>query len=267
VMGIDKQLQDIAKGFEIIASIPEVKSKPIVLGESDPEGCGACSSRVYPQNAYRNGDLYGSYTATVMPRHLDLAAKYGVNLLGAVTWAFEFEDQPLFDGFRDLATNGIDKPVLNVFRMLGMMTGERIAATSSANASLEDLTATGAREKPDVSTFASADAHRAVVLVSNYMASGKAGAAAAIDLSIAGLPRGRVLVQHFRVDDSHSNSFEAWKRMGSPAQPTAEQYALLEAAGQLQMAEPPRWMELSDGTLRRQFDLPLHGVSEILITW
>ena len=267
VMGIDKQLQDIAKGFEIIASIPEVKNKPIVLGESDPEGCGACSSRVYPQNAYRNGDLYGSYTATVMPRHLDLAAKYGVNLLGAVTWAFEFEDQPLFDGFRDLATNGIDKPVLNVFRMLGMMTGERTAATSSSAASLEDLIATGAREKADVSAFASMDTHRAVVLVSNYMASGKAGAAASIELNVAGLPRGRVLVQHFRVDDSHSNSFEAWKRMGLPAQPTAEQYALLESAGQLQMAEPPRWMELPEGTLRWHFDLPLHGVSEILVTW
>ena len=69
--------------------------------------------------------MYASYTAAVMPRHLDLAARHGVNLLGAVTWAFEFEDQPYFDGFRDLATNGIDKPVLNVFRMLGMMTGDR----------------------------------------------------------------------------------------------------------------------------------------------
>ena len=36
-----------------------------------------------------------------------------------LTWAFEFEDQPYFDGFRTLATNGIDKPVLNVFRMAG----------------------------------------------------------------------------------------------------------------------------------------------------
>ncbi len=31
------------------------KNKPIIIGESDPEGCAACSSRVYPQNAYRNG--------------------------------------------------------------------------------------------------------------------------------------------------------------------------------------------------------------------
>ena len=45
--------------------------------------------------------------------------KIGVNLLGAVTWSFEFENQPWFYGFRDLATNGVDKPVLNVFRMFG----------------------------------------------------------------------------------------------------------------------------------------------------
>ena len=147
VMGIEKQLDDLSKGFEIIASIPEVKSKPIIIGESDPEGCAACSSRVYPQNAYRNGVMYASYTAAVMPRHLDLAAKHGVNLLGAVTWAFEFEDQAWFDGFRDLATNGVDKPVLSVFRMLGMMTGDRVSATSSGAASLESLQAAGAKEK------------------------------------------------------------------------------------------------------------------------
>jgi xylan 1,4-beta-xylosidase len=104
VMGIDRQLNDLAKGFEIIASVPELKNRPIIIEESDPEGCAACSSRVYPQNAYRNGLMYASYTAAVMPRHLDLAARYGVNLRGAVTWAFEFEDQAYFDGFRDLAT-------------------------------------------------------------------------------------------------------------------------------------------------------------------
>src|SRR5438270_1952239 len=94
VMGIENQLRSLAKGFEIIASFPELKGRPIYIGESDPEGCAGCSSRVYPQNAYRNGPMYSSYTAAVMPRHLHLAAKYGVNLTGAVTWAFEFEDQP-----------------------------------------------------------------------------------------------------------------------------------------------------------------------------
>jgi xylan 1,4-beta-xylosidase len=47
--------------------------------------------------------------------------------MGAVNWSFLFEDQPWFAGFRDLATNGVNKPVLNVFRMFGMMAPERIA--------------------------------------------------------------------------------------------------------------------------------------------
>lgn len=267
VMGIENQLRDLAKGFEIVASIPEVKGKPIIIGESDPEGCAACSSRVYPQNAYRNGLMYSSYTAAVMPRHLDLAGKYGVNLLGAVTWAFEFEDQPYFDGFRDLATNGIDKPVLSVFRMLGMMTGNRVAVENSAAASLDSMLASGVKAAPDVHSMASLDAHSAAVLISNYHDSGKPGPPASIDLAISGLPPGRMLMEHFRVDDEHSNSYELWKKMGSPQRPTPEQYGQLEAAGQLQLLESPRWTTTQDGRIRLTLVLPRHGVSLIRLTW
>jgi xylan 1,4-beta-xylosidase len=267
VMGIQNQLRDLDAGFEIIASFPELKNKPIVIGESDPEGCAACSSRVAPQNAYRNGLMYPSYTAAVMPRHLDLAARHGVNLLGAVTWAFEFEDQPYFDGFRDLATNGVDKPVLNVFRMLGMMTGARAAVDNPDAVSLDDMLRTGVKQKPDLHAMASIDAHSAAVLISNYHDSAKPGPAAPVDLTVSGLPRGRLQLQHFRVDDSHSNSYEAWKKMASPQQPEPAQYAALESAGQLQMLDSPRWISSPDGAAHLTFDLPLHGVSLIRITW
>ena len=106
---------------------PELKAKPIVIGESDPDGCAACQG---PQLGYRNGTMYSSYTAAVFARKHDLAERHGVNLEGALTWAFEFEDQPYFAGFRVLATNGIDLPVLNVFRMFSQMGGQRVAATS-----------------------------------------------------------------------------------------------------------------------------------------
>lgn len=267
VMGIENQLRDLNKGFEIVASFPELKGRPIVIGESDPEGCAACSSRVYPQNAYRNGLMYSSYTAAVMPRHLDLAAKHGVNLMGAVTWAFEFEDQPYFDGFRDLATNGIDKPVLSVFRMLGMMTGERVAVDNPDALPLDGMVAAGAKDKPDIHAMASRDAHSVAVLVSNYHDSGKPGPAAQIDLTVSGLPAGRFVVEHYRVDNEHSNSYEVWKKMGSPAQPSAEQYAELEKAGQLQLMDSPRWLTSEDGRARLQFSLPRHGVSLIRATW
>ena len=267
VMGIENQLRDLAKGFEIIASIPELKGKPIIIGESDPEGCAACSSRVYPKNNYRNGLMYSSYTAAVMPRHLDLAAKYGVNLAGAVTWAFEFEDQPYFDGFRDLATNGIDKPVLNVFRMLGMMTGTRVAVENAAAAPLERMLASGVKDSPDLHVMASMDGHSVGVLVSNYHDSSKPGPATPIDLAVSGLPRGRIQMLHFRVDEEHGNSYEAWKRMGSPQQPTPQQYAQLEEAGQLPLLGSPRWISSVDGSIHLSFQLPLHGVSLIRLIW
>ena len=56
-------------------------------------------------------------------RTLDLAARDRVNLAGIVTWAFEFEAQPYFAGYRELASNGLDKPVLNAFRMFGLLGG------------------------------------------------------------------------------------------------------------------------------------------------
>ena len=43
-----------------------------------------------------------------------------------LTWAFELRINPYFDGFRTLATNGVDKPVLNFFRMAGLMAGDRV---------------------------------------------------------------------------------------------------------------------------------------------
>jgi len=96
--------------------------------ESDPDGCAACQG---PQLGYRNGTLYASYTAACFARNHELAEKHGVNLLGALTWAFEFEDQPIFGGFRALATDGVELPVLNTFRMLNRMGKNRLAAESS----------------------------------------------------------------------------------------------------------------------------------------
>src|SRR5207245_5594725 len=70
--------------------------------------------------------LYACYTAASLAREYELAEKHGVNLEGVLTWAFEFEDQPYFAGFRALASNGLDLPVLNVFRMFGRMSGQRM---------------------------------------------------------------------------------------------------------------------------------------------
>jgi xylan 1,4-beta-xylosidase len=269
-MGISNQLKAISNGFQIVASFPEYRNTPIIIGESDPEGCAACSSRAHPQNGYRNGTMYSSYTAAQIARTYELADLHGVNLLGSVTWAFEFEDQPYFDGFRDLATNGIDKPVLNVFRMLGQMGGERVAAESSSAAPIEAIRDSGARGAPDVNALASRRNQDVSVMVWNYHDDDLPAPPAQVELVVEGLPaeaHERLSLHHYRVDAEHSNSYEVWKKMGSPQKPSPEQYAQLERAGQLQLLGSPEWLRATGGRVTLKFDLPRQGVSLLKLTW
>ena len=148
-MGVANQLRSINNHFAVIKEFPMYAKTPIVIGESDPEGCAACGVTHYPQNGYRNGTMFPTYTALQIARTYELADLHQVNLLGAVTWAFLFEDQPYFDGFRDLATNGINKPVLNSFRMLGQMSGDRVQAVSSAGLPVEEIPARHREALPD----------------------------------------------------------------------------------------------------------------------
>ena len=268
-MNMGKQLRDIDKGFEIVAAYPTLKKLPIIIGESDPEGCAACSEDFNPQNAYRNGTMYSSYTAASYARKSDLAESRGVNLLGAVTWAFEFEDQAWFRGFRDLATNGVDKPVLNVFRMFGMMQGNRVVINQNLGYNYSLIRDSSVRsEKHDINAFAAKDDRSATVMVWNYHDNNDLSIAdAAVAINMSGLPNGKVLLRHYRIDRQHSNSYEAWKKMGSPKNPDQEQIALLENAGQLELLSSPEWILVKNGKINLKMDLPVQGVSFYQLSW
>jgi len=268
-MGIAKHVEDVDRGFAIVRAFPKFETLPIVLSESDPEGCAACSARVYPPNAYRNGALYASYTAATMKSIFELADRRRMNIQGMLTWAFEFEDQPYFDGFRTLATNGIDKPVLNVFRMAGLMRGNRVKSESRGRVPLDAILAEGVRRNPDVDALAVHSDRGISVLSWNYHDDDVPAPEAKVRLEIAGVPgaAARVLVRHYRIDESHSNAWTAWKAMGSPQHPAPEQYARLAAAGQLQLADSPRWVDVRGGRAMLEFSLPRQGVSLMELSW
>ena len=268
-MNVGVQLRHIDKGFQIVSSFPTLKNLPIIIGESDPEGCAACPADIYPNNGYRNGTLYSSYTAASFARKYDLAKNRGANLLGAVTWAFEFENQPWFRGFRDLATNGVDKPVLNVFRMFGLMEGNRVPVISNSSHNYVTVRDSSVRgSEADVNGLAAASNRSASVMVWNYHDKNDLNVPATpVTVSVKGVPSQMVLLTHYRIDQEHSNSFTTWKKMGSPQNPTAEQIAALEKAGQLEMVGSPQWVKIKDGAVTTQFNLPRQGVSLIKMTW
>jgi xylan 1,4-beta-xylosidase len=268
-MGVRANLVNVQKGFEIVNQFPQFTRLPIVLSESDPEGCAACPLAGHPEVGYRNTTLYPSYTAVMLSNIFKLADRYKSNIEGMLTWAFEFENKPYFEGLRTLATNGIDKPILNVFRMAGLMSGDRVQLTSSGALGLDGILQSGVQAAPEIDGMATRGDRETAVMVWNYHDDDLPAPAAPVQLTLAGLPAGaaRVLVEHYRIDAGHSNAYTVWQQMGSPQQPTAEQYARLEAAGQLQLLGSPEWMGAKDGKLELRFDLPRQGISLVKVSW
>ncbi len=268
-MGIAQNLQDVDSGLRILSGYPKLRDLPVILSESDPEGCAACSAQIYPQNAYRNGPLYAAYAAAAMKAIIELSAKNRVSVEGMLTWAFQFEGQPSFDGLRSLATNGVDKPVLNFFRMAGLMRGNRVEATSSGAIPLNAMLAKGVRENPDVDVLATRYDRVVSIMIWNYHDDDVPGPNTPIVLSVQGLPANapRVLVTHYRIDANHSNAYSVWKSLGSPQRPTTDQQGQLEGAGQLQLLDSPIWLQNQSGNASISFDLPKQAVSLIQLEW
>jgi xylan 1,4-beta-xylosidase len=268
-MGLRNELVDVDKGFEIVAHYPRFRDLPIILSEADPEGCAACSSKVNPANNYRNGTLYPAYTAAAYKALFDLQDRRGVNLLSMLSWSFEFEDKDYFEGFRSLATNGVDKPILNFFRMAALMRGRRVTTTSSGQIALDSILANSVRSSADIDAIATNGEHEAAVLLWNYQDVDEPAMATPVSITISEIPAEarRVMVREYRIDDNHSNAYTVWKAMGSPQHPTPEQYAELKRRGGLEALGSPAWMDVVNGKVTVTTEMPLEAVSLLQVTW
>lgn len=267
-MSMSRHFINISDGFASVAAFPELKNVPVIIGESDPEGCAACGMQTNPENAYRNGTLYASYTASSIAREYDLAEEFGVNLLAAVNWSFEFENQPWFAGYRDLATNGINKPVLNVFKMFGMMQGNRVAVSGDLAYNAQKIRNDSVRgERTDINALATADRKSISVLVWNYHDEDIINDGSPVELTIKGVEAKALKLAHYRIDSEHSNSYAAWKKMGSPQQPTAEQIATLEKASALVRLNVPEKVKVKNNEAKIKMQLPRQGVSLIKLSY
>jgi len=74
----------------------------------------------------------------------------------------------------------------------------------------------------------------------------------------------RYRLVHYRIDADHSSAYRAWRAIGSPPRPDAEQIRSIRAAEGLELAEPVREVHLGT-SLELTVTLPLHGVSLLLL--
>jgi len=124
-------------------------------------------------------------------------------------------------------------------------------------------------EQPEIDAFATKATHEAAVMLWDYHDDDVPARAAQTTVKIMGVPVGvkRVRLEHFRIDDTHSNAFTVWKAMGSPQSPTPEQLGQLKAAGQLQLLTSPEWLDVKDGAVTVSTDLPRQATSLLHLEW
>jgi xylan 1,4-beta-xylosidase len=264
-MNMSPQLADADHGFKTIAADPDLKDKPIVIGESDPDGCAACLGA---QLGYRNGTMYSSYTAASFPRLVELARRSRVKLLGVLTWAFEFEDQPYFAGYRQLMSNGLDLPVLNVFRMYAKMHGDQIEASSSGEIALDEVLRSGIKQHPDVGVIAARDNEEVSVMIWHYFDDDLPGPMAQVEIQLKHLPRsytGDAQLTHFRIDNAHSNAYALWQKMGSPLTLPEADFDALKAQSGLQTLSAPETIKVINGQAKIAITLPRQGISLLVL--
>ena len=133
-------------------------------------------------------------------------------------WTFSdvFEEQgvvkmPFYGGYGLIAEGGVPKASFEAFRMLHRLGTERLETN-----------------REDALVTRRADGTLAIA-VWNYALPGESGPARDIHLAVKGLsgtPRYHVEI----VDPQHGSALAAWKAMGGPAFPTAQQYEQLRGA-------------------------------------
>jgi len=267
-MDLGNQLRLHRAGFAAVAAVPQFARTPIYITEADPDGCAACPVDTDPEDAYRTSTAYGAYEVAMMKHTLELEAQMGVTLGGLLTWAFTFPGTPYFAGYRALASNGINLPVLSAFQLLGSLKGDRLPLTSSGARALDDLLSNGVRNQPDVDGLAARDGATIQVLVWNYHDDLVAAAVSPVHLAIA-VPASfgrRARVSHLRVDEAHGDAYTVWVAQGMPPSPSADQIAAMQQAMAPAPLGPDQTMAVTaGGAVSVDFELPRFGVSLITV--
>ncbi len=267
-LDLGNQLRIHRDGFNAVAGFSQFKQTPIYITEADPDGCAACPPDTIPGAAYRTSTAYGAYEIAMMKRTLELETETGIKLGGLLTWAFTFPGTPYFAGYRELASNGIDLPVLSAFKLLGRLNGSRLPLTSNGAHALSDLLVNGVRAQPDIDGMATLEGSSVQVLLWNYHDDIVSVADTPVHLAIKVPPSfgSHVRVSHLRVDESHGDAYTVWLAQGMPASPSSQQVSELRAAMDPSSLIPDTTLAVaSDQSVDLDFELPRFAISLVTL--
>src|SRR5436309_15941697 len=130
-----------------------------------------------------------------------------------------------------------------------MMKGKRVTVIGDRMYSLEQFVDSSVRGGSDIGAVAARDKQSATVMLWNYHDEDKLGDSETVQVEISGIAATNISFIEYRIDQWHSNSYTAWKNIGSPQNPTNDQIQLLEKAGQLTSIGKTKSIKTKEGNV------------------
>lgn len=275
VPSVESLVHQVKMGLDIIVEYG-YQDREVVLSEADPDGWAAGGIYDNANMIFRNTEYYATYVASSYEKIDQLCRKYDIKVR-PLAWAFMFPGERCFEGTRTFSTQGIDKAVFNMFKIYGQLGDEKLAFTSDGAEHMDfakepDIgqknhnSYTGEGEETDVSGFAvkGKDGETQIVIYSHNNDRDKVEDQE-VTVTVDGLAAENVTVQHYRIDNEHSNPYAEWVRQGKPFYPQGEQYAAIKARDGLEKFCEDAQAAVADGKVELKFAMPAHGVSFIVI--
>ena len=265
-----KMLFEIRRLMRVMAEFEEYRDTPAIVDECDagvPAHYGAYDN---PNFAFQNTEYYPVFQAKLFKKILDLNEAEVVTVEQATSWSWYFEGERYFEGTRAFLTaGGVEKPLLNAYRMMARLGTTRLAATSSA-ASPADLVDAGdglsMPEEVDVLASRGEDGRVALLVWRHTDDQYRTDdGPTPVRVTVDGLAAGEYALTHHRIDATHSNAHTVWRDLGSPQVPDDEQLAAVKARQGLEEFEPSRRIDV-DGPVTLDLELPLPSVSLLVLS-
>lgn len=266
---VKRIVNDVKAGYDIISQYPDLNQLECILSEIDPDGWAGGGAWDNINLNFRNTPYYPSFVATSFHKVTEFAQHNNWDLR-LLSWAFLFVGERCFEGTRTFSTQGIDKAILNLFRMYAK-TGDREVSfiSSEAKKPLDYDDQWGRAVSPDVSGFASLSGNRELsILIYHHHDDWDLERTATINLSIENLPfdATTATLRHYRIDNDHSNAYAEWLKQDQPRYPTDGQYDSIKVRDGLELLEPPSNVDFSHKSLKKSFIMPCHSVSLLVFS-
>ena len=266
-----KMLFDLRTFNRTIAEYEQYQNVPAIVDECDAAVPAHFGRYDNPNYEFQNTEYYPVFQVKLMKKMLDLNAAETVKVEQATSWSFYFEGERYFEGTRSFLTaGGIEKPILNAYRMMSRLGNRRIGVTSDAAWSISELDATDGssmREEVDALATRGDDGSVAVLVWRHTDDQYQTDTAETfVNVAVSGLGEGTYTLNHYRIDMNHSNSYTIWRSLGSPQDPTETELAEIKRRQRLEELEPATTMQSTSGELSVDTSLPLPAASLLMFT-